>query len=157
MLNTWNMNILKHPHPSSQPLLMQLFRQFKLYMQICDLHTWYTVKNDERFSTSFQIFSDDLSMFCLERSIVSWHILLLNKYSLNLQPLTIYLSNKSRGGSRNSSRGGVLGRNSSRGGGGRVQVRRNVYILTSKKKHRGGGVNPLPPPWIRHWNLTKLR
>ena len=40
----------------------------------------------------------------------------------------------SRGGSRNSSRGGVLGRNFSRGGGlVRVQVRRNFHILTSKK------------------------
>ena len=44
--------------------------------------------------------------------------------------------------------GGVLGRNSSRGGGVfRVQVRRNFHILTSKtKKTPRGGLNPLPPP-----------
>ena len=49
-----------------------------------------------------------------------------------------------RGGSRNSLRGGgVLGHNSSKGGGGvRVQVCGNFHILTSKKKKtsEGGGV-----------------
>ena len=50
-----------------------------------------------------------------------------------------------QGGSRNSLRGGgVLGQNSSKGGGGvRVQVRGNFHILTSKKKKnqplKGGG------------------
>ena len=44
---------------------------------------------------------------------------------------------QSRGGSRNSLRGGgVLGQNSSkRGGGVRVQVHGNFHILTSKKKN----------------------
>ena len=32
------------------------------------------------------------------------------------------------------------------GGGGRVQVRRNVHILTSKKNTSEGGLNPLTPP-----------
>ena len=58
----------------------------------------------------------------------------------------------SRGGSRNSLKGGgVLGQNSSKGGGGvRVQVRGNFHILTSKKTTKNnlwrGGLNPNPPP-----------
>ena len=50
--------------------------------------------------------------------------------------------------------GGVLGRNSSRGGG-KGPGPRDFHILTSKKNQKnGGGVvkppNPPPPPWIRH-------
>ena len=62
-----------------------------------------------------------------------------------------------RGGSRNSlTGGGVLGQNSSKGGGVRVQVRGNFHILTSKKTLKktseGGGVKPPNPPlWIRYW------
>ena len=41
-----------------------------------------------------------------------------------------------RGGSRNSLKGGVLGQNSSKGGGVRVQVRGNFHNLTSKKKKK---------------------
>ena len=50
------------------------------------------------------------------------------------------------GGPRNSSSGGggVLGRNFSRGGG-RVQVRGNFHILTSKNNSEGG-LNTLTPP-----------
>ena len=53
--------------------------------------------------------------------------------------------------------GGVLGRNSSRGGGG--QVRGNFHILTSKKRTNGGGVkppNPPPPDPPLIYNLTTL-
>ena len=58
----------------------------------------------------------------------------------------------SRGGSRNSLKGGgVLGQNSSKGGF-KVQVRGNFHIPTSKNKKNqplkgGGGLNPIPPPW----------
>ena len=56
----------------------------------------------------------------------------------------------SRGGSRNSLKGGVLGQNSSKGGGVRVQVRGNFHILTSKKNKnqplKGGFKPPNPSP-----------
>ena len=58
----------------------------------------------------------------------------------------------SRGGSRNSLRGGGgSGPEFFEGGGARVQVRGNFHILTSKKQTNknsegGGGLNPLPPP-----------
>ena len=64
---------------------------------------------------------------------------LLNLYMAAVRIVRIYsisIYMLARGGSRNSLRGGgggVLGQNSSKGGGVRVQVRGNFHILTSKK------------------------
>ena len=55
----------------------------------------------------------------------------------------------SRGGSRNSLRGGSGPEFFGGGGGFRVQVRGNFHILTSKQKKKtseGGFLNPLTPP-----------
>ena len=46
-------------------------------------------------------------------------------------------------------------RNSSGGGGGRVQVRGNFHILTSKTNLLGVKP-PNPLPWIRHWIYAQL-
>ena len=60
-----------------------------------------------------------------------------------------YIIYMPRVGSRSSLKWGFWARFLRGGGGGRVQVRGNFHILTSKKKKKplkGGGLNPLPPP-----------